>query len=219
MKANKSFRLILLRHGNTFNANEIAVQVGCKTDLPLTEKGLVQAEQFLKHLKQQQLSPSLIYCGTLQRQTQTANLLKNAFSGAILKTQTQALNEIDYGLWEGLTAQEIEAKWPLEYQQWQEQAIWPEHVFHSSFSSHNHALKEWLKELNDNASQNDLIVAVSSNGIFRLLLQWLPELWQKLVKERKVDSFKVGTGHYCLLTINANLELNINAWNCKPGDT
>ncbi len=207
---------MLLRHGNTFEAGETAVQVGCQTDMPLTEKGLLQAQLFTDLLKQQKLIPNAIYSGSLQRQTQTADIVHQSFNHATLIKQQNALDEIDYGLWEGLSADEIHAKWPSEYKAWQEQARWPENVFNTQLQDHQIALKQWITQVSQVVPENGLVVAVSSNGIIRLMLQWIPEQWNMLVYEKKMDSYKVGTGHYCDLTIN-NLVPTINAWNIKPG--
>ena len=216
MNETKSFRLLLLRHGNTFEAGQTAVQVGCQTDMPLTEKGLSQAQLFTDLLKQQELLPNAIYSGSLQRQTQTADILHKSFNQATLIKQQNALDEIDYGLWEGLTAEEIQAKWPNESKAWHEQARWPESVFKTQLQDHQIALKQWLMDVSQQVPENGLVVAISSNGIIRLMLQWIPQLWNILVYERKMDTYKVGTGHYCDLTIN-NLVPSINAWNIKPG--
>jgi broad specificity phosphatase PhoE len=53
---------------------------------------------------------------------------------AKLHLNEPALNEIDYGLWEGLSTEQITAKWPAEYEEWNDQAVWPTHIFNGSFS-------------------------------------------------------------------------------------
>ncbi len=215
MSENKSFRLMLLRHGNTFEAGETAVQVGCQTDMPLTEKGLLQAQLFADLLKQQELIPTYIYSGSLQRQTKTADIVHQSFNTATLIKQQSALDEIDYGVWEGLTTEQILAKWPAEYKAWHEQARWPDNIFKTQLEDHRTALKLWLTQVSQVVPENGLVVAVSSNGIIRLMLQWIPDVWNMLVYEKKMDTYKVGTGHYCDLTIKDGVP-TIMAWNIKP---
>ena len=212
----KRFTLIVLRHGNTFEANQVATQVGCKTDLPLTEKGLSQAQHFTTLLQQKGLSPNRIYCGALQRQSKTANIIKAAFPDAALFEKQPSLDEIDYGAWEGLTTDQIKAQWANEYENWVAQAQWPNSLFGASLSKHTQALNQWLTEMAQAVPDNGLIVAVSSNGIIRLMLQWLPQLWDNLVKEKKMESYKVGTGNYCEFSFEGLIP-SVQAWNVKPG--
>lgn len=212
---NKSFRILLLRHGNTFEQNEIPYQIGCQTDLPLTEKGLSQAQQFTHFLQDLSTSPYAIYCGSLQRQIQTASVLHRHFPEAKLNTHQSALNEIDYGQWEGLTQEAIQAKWPQEYLDWSEQGMWPQSVFHSHKQFHLDALQKWLSNINETAPNNALIVAISSGGIITLLLNLMPQLWDSLVSNRKMKDYKVGTGHYCDVVFD-NFIPTIQSWNSRP---
>lgn len=211
----KKFRLLVLRHGNTFEAHQTATQVGCKTDMMLTEKGLTQAKQFLEMLRQKQLSPFAIYSGSLQRQSKTAHIIHEAFPKANLFTHQNALDEIDYGDWEGLSAEQIKSMWPNEYEKWVSQANWPSNVFQSSFEKHQQALQTWLNDIAANVPENGLVVAVSSNGIIRFMLQWIPTLWNSLIADKKMDTYKVGTGCYCELHFDG-LVPEIVGWNLKP---
>lgn len=208
-----SLRLFLLRHGNTFNAGEVAVQIGSKTDLALTDKGKLQAAGFAQHLKTHALVPAAIYCGSLARQLETAKIIHAVFPSTPLFTQQSALDEIDYGAWEGLSAQAIAQQWPQEYQDWCEQGIWPSHLFHSQKAVHIEKLQQWLNALEQNFAPQSLIIAVSSNGLMRMLLNFMPDLWNSLVAAKKMDSYKVGTGHYCDLRLSQGQPL-IQQWNC-----
>lgn len=214
MKA-KRLRLMLLRHGNTFEAGEIPTQIGYKTDLPLTSKGNSQAKAFASHLIKQGLSPFSIYCGRLARQVQTAKIVHSIFPKAHLLTQQEALDEIDYGRWEGLTATEIAQQWPQDYQNWCEQGVWPEHIFNRTKEQHLQLLEQWLAFVKENTPDDALVVAISSNGLIRLMLQFMPTLWDSLVETRKMDTYKVGTGHYCDLTLEGMIPM-IHAWNVSP---
>lgn len=206
-------KLILLRHGNTFEANQIAYQVGLKTDLPLTEKGMLQAKTFAQQFQDQNRNIAAIFCGQLQRQRQTADLIANYFPKARRDENINALNEIDYGDWEGLTADAIDAKWPQEHANWQHQAIWPKH-FGSSLETHIGHLKQFLARLKD-YQPNDTVVAVTSNGIMRLFLCLIPNLWSELSQSKSFNDFKVKTGNYCEIEI-LNEELIIQQWNVHP---
>jgi len=197
-------KLILLRHGNTFHSDEVPYQVGAKTDLPLTEKGIAQAHAFVAYLHKKKITPHIIFAGSLKRQTQTAVIIHQAFNTATLKMPIPAFDEIDYGAWEKLTQQEIQSRWPEEYLAWDQHGIWPD-TFHHSVEHHLALLTAWLKSL-CSLSTGSTVVAVSSNGILRLLLRLIPGA---------EHATKVRTGAFCVLSLE-NQILSVNGWNINP---
>ena len=126
--------LLLARHGNTFESGQTPTQVGAKTDLPLTAQGQKQAEQIAVYLLENRMSPAAIYTGPLKRQKETAEIIANRLKMKILPEI--ALTEIDYGPWEGLTSEEIAARWKREYADWVECGHWPEKIFGGSYDLH-----------------------------------------------------------------------------------
>ncbi|MBX9924107.1 MAG: histidine phosphatase family protein [Rhabdochlamydiaceae bacterium] len=95
--------LVLLRHGETFwNALDKAQG---HQDIALNEKGLLQAQEVAKHLKQKHPELAFIYSSDLIRAYQTAEALSQIFSLPISKTPQ--LREVSFGEAEGLTAPEI----------------------------------------------------------------------------------------------------------------
>lgn len=204
-----AINLILIRHGNTFEAGQTPVQVGLKTDLPLTEKGRLQATQVAKYLEQQDITPDIIYCGQLQRQEKSAEIIGNHFD---LTFQTEsALNEIDYGLWEGQTEDEIKAKWHKLHHDWIEAGLWPKAIFESSLEYHLAKIRTWLESIK-REHPNQTVVAVTSNGIIRLFLYFSNLNWQTLSETRALEQYKVKTGHLCHLTLSAE-GIQVNQWN------
>jgi broad specificity phosphatase PhoE len=190
-------RLILVRHGNTFESGQIPVQIGKQTDLPLTSYGISQAEQMKKYLQSHHIVPKAIFAGNLKRQTQFASILNSSFN-ASFQIET-ALTEIDYGDWEGLTGEEISTHWPNEYKLWNEFGIWPQNVFKSSLKDHQEQINSWLEYLRKTHQNNDTLLAVSSNGLLRLFYQ----------KE------KVKTGHFCDLILHPT-SIEVLGWNLRP---
>ena len=63
--------LIIARHGNTFEDGEPPRRVGARTDLPLTNKGRMQARAVGLWLKENKLMPDVVYSSTLQRTIET----------------------------------------------------------------------------------------------------------------------------------------------------
>lgn len=206
-----SIRLILVRHGNTFEAHEKPTQVGSRTDLPLTEKGRSQAEQMALFFESKKIRPAAIYRGPLKRQIETARII-----GQFFRTDDQLepiLSEIDYGPWEGLTSEEIGAKWPQAYADWTEEARWAETVFGGKPPLK--AIELWLIHLRKTYMPGDTVIAISSNGLIRFFYSFLKTEWERLVQNRQMEKLKVKTGHFCdLLLFDDRLE--VNSWNAAP---
>ncbi len=179
-----------MRHGNTFETGQVPVQVGARTDLPLTAEGRRQAEQMAAYLVSER--PKAIYAGNLKRQKESAQILAQTFHLTVL--HEPALTEIDYGAWEGLTAEEIAARWPQEHAEWA-QGRWPSGIFSGTWEGHQRALKEWLGRLREGEG---VIVAVTSNGLLRFF-----------------QNEKVKTGHFCEIHLWKD-DLKIQQWNINP---
>ncbi len=189
-------RLFLVRHGNTFESHETPIQVGARTDLSLTDEGRKQAKKMADYLLKQEIFPVAFYMGNLKRQTEFAQIIGKHFHNHLILEP--ALTEIDYGLWEGLTSEQLAAKWPKEYAAWNESGKWPEEIFQSMQQHHKNGLDQWLKNLQKNHLDGNTIIAVSSNGLMRLF-----------------KNEKVKTGHFCELHLYP-AHYEIKSWNIHP---
>jgi probable phosphoglycerate mutase len=210
-------RLYLLRHGNTFEAGETPVQVGAGTDIELTARGREQASNFAALLKQEQITPTHIYSGHLKRQKQTAEIIAQE-----LKCEDRcsiglaALNEIDYGSWEGLSVESIQDIAPQQYRDWSEAAVWPGDVFEGTLSRHLAEMKSFLNQLLESYSPNDTVVVVSSNGILRFFRSFDSEDWKGIIARREVEQSKVKTGSYCKVFLSPGPKIRIESWDINP---
>jgi probable phosphoglycerate mutase len=110
MNENKSL-ILLMRHGQIpqFSPRRY---IG-KQDFPLDETGLDQARKTGRYLAE--LNIDRVFCSNLLRTRQTAELARPDFKSKI--TQIDELQEIDLGLWEGLTKQQVMADYPSEYEE------------------------------------------------------------------------------------------------------
>lgn len=198
-------RLILIRHGNTFEAGETPLQVGARTDLPLTAAGRMQAESAARYLLREKIAPAVIFAGRLKRQTESAAILGQIL-GASVQSGAEALNEIDYGPWEGLASQEIAAEWPSEYEAWTQKGCWAEGIFGGDLQTFQLGLKNWLAEI-ERLYPEKTVAAVTSNGTLRFL--------SGLQSEVKLADPKVKTGHFCEAELNRGA-LAILRWNVNP---
>jgi broad specificity phosphatase PhoE len=95
--------IIIVRHGRTeFNA---AGRLQGRTDNPLDEVGLAQAEAVATYLAPELLSDTLIVCSPLLRARQTATAIAEGV-GASLEIDERWI-ELDYGAFEGLRQSEV----------------------------------------------------------------------------------------------------------------
>ena len=95
--------IIIVRHGRTeFNATG---RLQGRTDNPLDEVGLAQAEAVATYLAPELLSDTLFVCSPLLRARQTATAIAEGV-GASLEIDERWI-ELDYGAFEGLRQSEV----------------------------------------------------------------------------------------------------------------
>ena len=103
-------QLIIVRHGNTFDPDEEPRRIGHKTDIPLVQSGIEQAEKLAVHLEQNGLTPSEIYSSPLKRAQYTAKVLAQHFKYHDPIHIQAIFNEIDYGPDENKPESEVVAR-------------------------------------------------------------------------------------------------------------
>ena len=107
-KSSTAARVILIRHGET-EWNAFGKFQG-QTDINLSEKGRNQAKKLAEFFPVENLDA--IYSSDLSRAFETASFVAKKFNLNV--TKEPAFREMNFGLWEGLTYNEINEKWPEE---------------------------------------------------------------------------------------------------------
>jgi probable phosphoglycerate mutase len=107
-------RLLLIRHGETEWNTEGRIQ-GFR-DIALSDRGQRQAQVLARHLAVQAIDA--VYASDLARAIATATPLA-AQRGQAVRIDAR-LKERGFGLFEGSTYAEAEAKWPNEYAIWRQ---------------------------------------------------------------------------------------------------
>jgi glucosyl-3-phosphoglycerate phosphatase len=106
-------KLVLWRHGQTtFNVER---RFQGQTDVPLNEVGRAQAMEAAPYLAA--LGPDAIFSSDLSRAAQTAGFLAE-LTGLPVQLDKD-LRERGGGSWEGMTAAEIQARFPDAYAAWE----------------------------------------------------------------------------------------------------
>jgi broad specificity phosphatase PhoE len=107
-------RIVLLRHGNTVgNSHE---RFHGSSDVALSDEGREQVRAAGKALATEVFD--IVVASPQRRAWQSAALL-SAGNRVLLIPE---FREVDFGRWEGLTAEEIEARDPVLYRAWREKA-------------------------------------------------------------------------------------------------
>ena len=107
-------KLLLTRHGETdWN---LMKRIQGSTDTRLNETGIQQAAQLAARLKDSADRPNRIYTSRYRRASQTAQIIADSLQ--LPCTTVPGLEEISFGLWEGLTWDQVEEQYPEEFRLW-----------------------------------------------------------------------------------------------------
>jgi len=203
-------QLILVRHGNTFESGETPTFVGGRTDMNLTAKGEAQGQAIAAMIHDKFMPLESIVTGPLIRTRRFAEMI-HAETGVPFSVD-QRLCEIDYGLWENKTTEDVIAQYGAAcFEAWEFEGVWPATM---GWSPDQATLNENIRSLL--AQQHEKLratgstnrVLVTSNGILRIV-------YRLVTGHRPDNAAKVKTGHYCVLSPTAE-GWTIDAWNEKP---
>lgn len=106
-------RLYLVRHGATQLSAENRFSGAVGVDL--SDEGRAQAERLAMRLADDHLNA--VYASPLSRTMETAQILARPHHLEVIPCD--GLREISHGRWEGLTRQEVEERYPGEYEMWE----------------------------------------------------------------------------------------------------
>ena len=108
----KGTTVILVRHGQS-TWNEICRWQG-QADPPLSDAGRAQACRVAERLRSEPITA--LYTSDLRRAFETAQIIGQALG--LEPRPDRRLRELNVGVWAGLTAEEIAARYPEQWQGW-----------------------------------------------------------------------------------------------------
>ncbi|MBI2861108.1 MAG: alpha-ribazole phosphatase [Chloroflexi bacterium] len=156
-------RLLLVRHGDTrLNSGE---RFWGRTDVELSSAGLRQAERLGERLASHRIDA--VYASNLVRAKVTAAAIASAHN--LEMTTCPELNEIDFGLVEGLTYNEISERFPdlvKLWANWDIKTNFPEGESIEEFSSRVVRFGSRLEK----HTPEETVLVVAHSGTVRLLL-------------------------------------------------
>src|SRR5437763_1568623 len=103
--------LVLVRHGET--EGQSSIRYHGRTDVPLSELGRAQMRAAAKALEAREFRH--VFASRLCRSTEAARLIAGDAAEVI---EIAEFNEVDFGRFEGLTAEEIGEKYPDDFTRW-----------------------------------------------------------------------------------------------------
>ncbi len=159
-------RVILLRHGNTFALGDVVTRVGARTDLPLVDSGVRQAEAVGAFLRATGVHVDAAFCSPLRRTRETAEAVLRAAGQSPPVLVAAALTEIDHGPDENQPEDAVRARVGEDaLRRWEEDAIPP-----AGWNVDPAATANAWRAFHATAMPGETRLVVTSNGAARFAL-------------------------------------------------
>jgi len=202
-------RLVIVRHGNTFEAGEPPRRIGVRTDLPLTTTGVTQAEALAGHFAANGVSFDRILSGDLKRTRRTAEAIA---AGQRIET-APFLTEIDHGPDEGQPETAVVARHGNDaITLWETQWIAPE-GWEVGAQWRLSAWREFVERVVEEYPGGTILL-VTSNGAARYALAAMG-----LKPGENRVSVKFRTGSYGVVEVGSGADFRLVGWDMRPGET
>ena len=167
--------IIIVRHGETeYNKTR---RLQGQQQVPLNENGRTQAKQVVESLKHCGITITYIYCSSLIRARETADIINEYFSLSV--SIDSRLDERNFGVWENQTYDELIERYPsLEnHFGWR---IWNYNPDQSeTLRGLIDRTIEFLKDVIRKHNETDTVLVVTHGGPVRAMLGFIRDLDEK----------------------------------------
>ncbi len=160
-------RLVLVRHGET--EGESSIRYHGRTDVPLSAHGRAQMHCVRRALAAYRFAQ--VYASELSRAVEAAQIV--ADTAEIVRVS--GFNEVDFGNWEGLTAEDIQAGDPELYARWTTSRTDFSYPGGESTGAFRHRVSAALHRILRHAPDADLLFVVHK-GVIRSIVAELLRL-------------------------------------------
>jgi probable phosphoglycerate mutase len=198
--------IILVRHGQT-EWNRVEHFRG-RADVPLNAVGLAQAEVTGLRVASE-WQPVAVYSSPLVRAIRTGEAIAKHFDLPV--NLHSGIADIDYGEWQGLTPDEVKARWPDIYHAWYDQ---PHLARIPGGETLDDLRTRGMAAVNELAAHHDeqTIVLVGHTVINRIILLGVLGLsndrfWHLHQDTCAINVFEVKNGDYVLVSLNDTCHL------------
>ncbi|OYX65262.1 MAG: histidine phosphatase family protein [Sphingomonadales bacterium 32-64-17] len=201
---------IIVRHGNTFEADEQPRRIGARTDLPLTAKGKDQARALGACFAARGWCFGRVLVSPLLRTRQTAEEILAQMPKAPQAESADFLREIDHGPDENRPDAEVVARIGEEaLAAWEREAKVP-----PDWEVEPEArITAWQSLFAAELPGGHPTLLVTSNGAARFALLADPRLREAA---KTLRSLKLPTGGFGIVTRDAQRELMLETWGERP---
>ncbi|MBI4825580.1 MAG: alpha-ribazole phosphatase [Nitrospirae bacterium] len=167
-------KLYLIRHGETEGAE--TKRYKGHIDVPLSENGIEQIRRLAEYLnnspipllsKSGQKRVDVVYCSDLSRAVKSAEIIAEPYG--LKPVIMPELRERNFGLWEGMSFDEIREKWPDAFNAWADNPLeFSPMNGESTIELRDRALKVFSEIIGKH--QGEHIAIVAHGGINRVIL-------------------------------------------------
>ena len=116
--------LVLVRHGET--EGQSSIRYYGRTDVALSDLGRAQMRAVRDALRSRAIAAGLVFASPLSRAQESARLIAGAQPRLFTVDE---FAEVDFGLFEGLTADEIRVRHPAEFERWTRDRLAPDWTY------------------------------------------------------------------------------------------
>lgn len=163
-------KILLIRHAQSVGNCQGRMEGQSSTGL--SAQGHSQAQQLKRYLLTQDL-PTHVYTSPLLRASQTIQPLLRALqqkAHPFCSQQTKALQELHQGIFQGLTWQEAQSKYPDVCTQLLSSLIWQPVPQAESLAAARARAQLWMKYVLDKHQPGDTVWAISHEGFLQQLV-------------------------------------------------
>lgn len=190
----------IIRHGNTFEKDQILRRAGARTDLDLTAYGRQQIFDLAEKIAHHPTPPEYLLCGPLKRTQQAAGILQARLKLTPAIQVTPLLLELDYGIDENQEESLVRARLGQRLSDWEHGGPLPWEWQASDQELH----ERWKNLLTLVASKNRPVALITSAGIARYALR---------SQGLHHPSEKLAPAHYGILELRSDQKWHIECWN------
>lgn len=200
-------KLYLVRHGQT-EANHRKVFQGW-LNWSLNDHGRSEAVWLRDQLRDTPISK--IYASPLRRTVETMEIITQGLPDRAEIEQVEAIKEMNFGTWDGLSSEEIMQKDPEVFQNWLDHWQTVKTPNGESADQLYNRVTCWLDHLLESTEEDRNLLIVSHEGVIlqiitHLLGFGLGECWRFRVNPGSLSVVQIHGGYASLIRLNHHLD-------------
>lgn len=172
-------KIFLARHGES--QWNILSKIQGQRDIPLTDKGIKQAEMLGRRLLNENIKK--IYSSDLSRAYTTAKIISDIVGVDIVLMKE--FREINFGVWEGMTIDEIKTNYSKEFEVWRKS---PEKLNLKNAETIFDVQKRAIEGINKIIKKDDNVLIVSHGVTIKTIILGLLDINISNIKNLKLGN-------------------------------